>query len=425
MTAETGPPSTARRVSRYLTWLPEFAAPGARRLLAWQALADSVGNGLGMGVLTLYLVGPAGLSDGQVAVGFGLMGVASFGATVPAGMLAQRLGARRFAISSNVARAVLFAALAATGEPAAVFVLLALLGVAEAGSYSIYQAVIADAAPEAERLSILAARRSIGNAGFLISAPLVALVLTVDTRAAFAGALGVDAVTFLASALLVTALPRPATGGTTAGAEGPRLAAVRDLRYLTLAGLAALFMTSMVILDVGLPLWVAEHTEAPTAAVAAVLAVNTAMVLVLQQRVAARAKSLHQATRLVRFSGACFFGGCALFFAASEAPAVAAIVVLLAGAALLTVGEMTESAAWWTMSFELAPEERRAEYLATFDLGLPLVRTVGPLAMVAVVGAGGVGWVLFGAAFLAGGLVAGRVVKSYEPRRLAGVAGST
>lgn len=71
MTAETGPPSTARRASRYLTWLPEFAAPGARRLLAWQALADSVGNGLGMGVLTLYLVGPAGLSDGQVAVGFG------------------------------------------------------------------------------------------------------------------------------------------------------------------------------------------------------------------------------------------------------------------------------------------------------------------------------------------------------------------
>jgi hypothetical protein len=73
---------------------------------------------------------------------------------------------------------------------------------------------------------------------------------------------------------------------------------------------------------------------------------------------------------------------------------------------------MTQSAAGWRLSFDLAPEEGRPVYLARFNLGPLGQRLVMPLLLTAVVfPLGTVGWLVFGAGLVAVGAAAPRVVR--------------
>ncbi len=77
---------------------------------------------------------------------------------------------------------------------------------------------------------------------------------------------------------------------------------------------------------------------------------------------------------------------------------VAGFVVAIAA---LTVGEMAGASAAWTLSFALAPDNRRGIYLATFAVGRTISTWVaGPLMMTGVVLALGVrGWLLLATLF--------------------------
>ncbi|MCX5408779.1 MFS transporter [Streptomyces sp. NBC_00335] len=392
-------PEPPRGGLRLPSWVTELGRPGARRLLAWQALIDSSGNGIALGLLTLYLIGPAGLTTSEVAACLSAAAVAGLLATLPARRLMPRIGARRYAIISSLVRGALIAVLPFTSGVVPVFVLMVLNGAAEAGRYAMYQVIIVDVVPEKDRGEVLGIRRAIGNLGFTVAAGLATLAIAGGSRGAFQVAFLFDAFTFVAAALMVA---RIKTSPPSAAEPGTRPRGFfQDRRYLTLTALRSVCgVLATSVFTVGLPLWVTTKTDAPAWLAGILLGLNTLLVVLFQVGISARVVGLVSARRFLLLGSALTSAGMVGFAVASHVGAVTAAILLLVGTVLAVFGEMTDTASWWVISIDLAPADRRAEYLTTFDISTPATEIIGPTSMVLVVALGSTGWLAFGALVL-------------------------
>jgi MFS family permease len=164
---------------------------------------------------------------------------------------------------------------------------------------------------------------------------------------------------------------------------------LRDMRYGGLVLCAAAFGNSLVVLDVGLPLWALRHPgSVPAWTVPLLVLVNTALVVLLQCRFAQEVNGVPSALRRLRFSTLAFCLMCGLVAPTAHTGTAGAVLLLLIAGVLLTFSELTESPSWWSLSYELAPERRRTEYFSAFDLSWAVVGMAGPAEMVPVVSGG-------------------------------------
>lgn len=395
-------------------WIRDVTAPGPRRLLAWQALTTSVGYFLALAIMVLYLVGPAGLSATETAVTLAVGAGGSLVLTIPVGRLIRHVGARRFTLLSIYTRAALLALLPAMQPHWAIAAVVVAIGVAETAAFGIYQIIIVQVVGEEARNQTVAVRRTLCNIGFCLAAGLTALVVSLGTRPAYTVAFLGCAVALVVSAGFVHALPRGVEVVTDTH-ESPRRV-LSDPRYLMLIVTAAIMATSVSLLTVGVPLWVVYHTHASQGFVGLLMAVNAILVIVFQVRVAVGATHLPGARRLVTTAGI-LFGTAMVAFAVSErATGLSVMLILLLATVLASFAEMCDSAAWWTISYELAPASRRGEYLAAFDAINPLASIAGPPLLIFVVTHGALGWLGYAALFL----VTTACIRAILATRLAG-----
>lgn len=94
---------------------------------------------------------------------------------------------------------------------------------------------------------------------------------------------------------------------------------------------------------------------------------------------------------------------CLLFWAA---PYTIPLVLFVLANVLLTVGELASVSAAWTLSYAIAPDDRRAEYLSAFGMGRSVGRYVlGPVLITGLLElAGGWTWPVLALVFAAGGV---------------------
>jgi hypothetical protein len=125
------------------------------------------------------------------------------------------------------------------------------------------------------------------------------------------------------------------------------------------------------------------------------------------------AKSIDKSLGLMRAAGLTLAACCLLLAWAAALPLVPAIAALVGAVALLTLGEMAQSAAGWTLAYELAPTTARVEWLTAFWLGISAQFVVGPILLSdAIIANGSVGWIGLGVAFLLFTMVTRIVVRS-------------
>jgi hypothetical protein len=135
------------------------------------------------------------------------------------------------------------------------------------------------------------------------------------------------------------------------------------------------------LLEVGLPLWVAGHTRAPHATVAAALILNTAMVALLQVRMSKGTEDLKRAARLTSRSGVLLAAGCLVFALAAGLPGWAAVAVVLAAAVLQTFAEIYFSVGTMALSYDLVPEESAGAYHGVFQSGYVTGLLIAPVVI--------------------------------------------
>ncbi|MGW4630900.1 MFS transporter [Streptomyces rubiginosohelvolus] len=382
-------------------------------------LVDSVGSGMFLTASVLFLTRWAGLTPGQIGTGLSVSAVVALLLSVPITVAAERLGVVRALVLLQVWRGAWFLAYLAVDTFPAYLVVCCMLGLALRVIGPITQSVVAAATPKSDRVTTMAMMRSVQNAGFGVGAFAGTLVIGAGSRAALAGPIAFTALSLFAAAALLRGLsvdvvPAASIRGSSAWRH---LRSLRDGRYLLLTVLSGVLVLHMTLLTVGLPLWIVEHTQAPPAVVGVCLLANTVLVVLLQVRASRGCDDVGVAGRRMVLSGAALAVFCVLLAVSGELAAVPATGVILLAAITLTLAELWHSAGAWGISFELAPTDRRTEYLAVFNLGTILQGIVGPpLVTALVLPLGTPGWLMIGIIFLVAAAAVPAVTRRPSPQ---------
>ncbi len=337
------------------------------------------------------------------------------------GWLADRWTPRKLLVILNLYRAVGFTAYVFADDFLSFLLIAAFLGVGEQAVFPIYQALAEQMAGADGRVAMMARMRVVFNVGFTLGGLLASIAIAVGTRAAFSVIVLGNAASFVVAALLLSRLRlrNPVTPAEQKAKKSPlRLVALRDLRYVAVSAVNGVLVLHMALLGIGVPLWVSEHTSAPKALVGLLLVVNTVLAVAFQVRASAGTENVAGGVRAMHKAAVALVGACALFaLAGFDLPVAAVVAALVLGLVLLTGGELYQSAGGWGLSYALAPDRSRAEYLATFNLGTSAQFVLGPtIVTVGVIGNGTVGWVVLGAFFLLAGAVVGPLARAAEKR---------
>ncbi|MGI5196695.1 MFS transporter [Streptomyces sp. CA-288835] len=382
---------------------------GPQRVLAVAQLSNSVGDGAFYVTSALYFTHIVGLAPARVGLGLTIAWAVGSLAGVPLGRFADRRGPRGTAVLLALATGLAVASFLVV-RGFVPFVLAACgYAAAQSGLAAARQALLAALVSREERTGLLAHLQSTLNAGLAVGAGLGGLALHMGTREAYLGVFALDAVSFLLCAGVLLRLPVMkslharvgADQGRGGGGKGDALGVLRDRPYALLTLLNTVLLLRMPLLSLGIPLWIAERTDAPAWLVSALFVLNTGAVMLFQVRMARGVSGIVSATRAVRRSGLVMLASCAVFALSAGVSAWVAVGLLVAGAVLQVVAEMQQSAGSWQLSFDLAPADRVGEYQGFFGTGVTVARTAGPLVLTALlVGWGPPGWLVLGGLML-------------------------
>src|SRR5438105_2455286 len=149
----------------------------------------------------------------------------------------------------------------------------------------------------------MASVRAVRNLGYAAGGLAATAALAVGGRPAFVTVVAANAAAYALCAWLYSKLPHVEAP---VRAARRRVPALRDPWYVGLMLTSVVFALSLVLLQIGIPLWVAKRTDAPHALAGVVLAVNTLLVVLLQVRAAKGSETVAGATKLLRTSAVGF-----------------------------------------------------------------------------------------------------------------------
>lgn len=388
---------------------------GPQRVLALAQLSNSVGDGAYYVTSALYFTHVVGLAPARVGLGLTVAWAVGSLVGVPLGRLADRRGPRGTAVLLALATSVAVASFLVVRGFVPFVLAACVYASAQSGLAAARQALLAGLVSREERTGLLAHLQSTLNAGLAVGAGLGGLALHLGTREAYLGVFALDAVSFLLCAAVLLRLPVVKAVHARVADEkgrGDALGVLRDRPYALVTLLNTVLLLRMPLLSLGIPLWIAERTEAPTWVVSALFVLNTGAVMLFQVRMARGVRGPASATRAVRRSGLVMLASCAVFALSAGVSPWVAVAVLTVGAALQVVAEMQQSAGSWQLSFDLAPADRVGEYQGFFGTGVTVARTAGPLVLTSLlVGWGTPGWLLLGGLMVAASYAMGPAVR--------------
>ncbi|KZX22724.1 MFS transporter [Rathayibacter tanaceti] len=336
--------------------------------------------------------------------------------SVPAGHLADRSDPRIVAAVMLLACGASVAAFVVVPSIVVFAVASVVLAVCTQGTQSARAAVIGRTFRPEIVTRVRAVLTATSNSGLALGAVVGGIALESADEAVFRAVFLIDAVTFVVSAGLVLATrtgpaPEREEGGR-GGSLRSMLGVFRDGPYVGLGIANGVLSLHITLIDVALPLWIVRDTQAPTWSVALVFVINTALVVLLQYRVAREVTGVLVGVRRLRWAGLLLLAAMALFGAASlPTSPEPAIAVLVGAAVVLTFGEMIQTSSMTEISFRLVPDQRYGQYQGFFGMGGTLAEALGPLVVTWIVlGHGVLGWTLLGLALLLAAASVGPIV---------------
>ncbi len=379
------------------------------RVLAVGGTIDSVGSGLFMAASTLYFVQIIGFPPVAIGVALALGAVCGLLTPIPLGLLADRIGAKRVFVALLCVRAVGYASFGLIGDLPPYVLLTCILVAADSASAPLFQAVVGQAVPDAERSATMSSIRAVRNLGLGVGFLLAAGTQALNWVPAFYILFILNGLSFLGTGFAIRRmrLGRLEQDEHDASASPQALISSRpphlNRSFIGLVGANTLVMLHDSLLLVLLPLWVVEVLDLPASFASVLLAVSTVQTALTQAYVGRFTQGLKASVRGIRAGCGLLILTCMIFGFASGLSGNSAVIAALIGLIFLTLAENLLAAANWEASYLLSPSDRRSQYLAFFSLGFSGQRVIGPLIMTAVVlPTGVVGWSLLGVLFALG-----------------------
>jgi hypothetical protein len=375
------------------------------RILALGTLVNRASGGAVFTTFALYFTRHVDLEPAQVGIALSIAAVVGAVAQVPGGQWGDVSGPRDVMRDLTVLTGIATAGLAVARSFWALVAVISLVTAAQMAANAVRNGYIARVAVGGQGVRFKAYLRAVTNVAMTFGALVGGLALWIDEPWAYVGVFLLDAATSIFTGLLFIRLPH--LPGAPPRADGePRLGVVRDLPYVAATLLTAVLFIHFVVLEIGIPLWISEHTYAPTSMVAIMLALNTIAVAVLQVRMSRGAEGVTSGAAAV-LRGTVWIAASFVLIAFTDGIArEVAIPLLLVSASVHVVGEMVSSSGTWGVSMGLAPAERQGQYQGFAALAFSLSRVAGPTLITTLcIEWGRPGWFVLAGLILASGLL--------------------
>ena len=333
--------------------------PGPKRLYSLATLINTVGTGLLMVSLPLYCTRVAHLSTVQLGLGLTIAGAVTLLAGLPLGELADRKG------PLEVAKVMLLVQCAATVgflfvHSLATFAVVASVDMVAGRAIMTAEGALLRQVAEDGAAGYRSSTVALTNLGFSLGFLLSGVVMQLGTAAAYHALMVGDAVSFLATWLVLRGMPRYAPLPRPASAS--RWGAAKDRPFVAYTLLGTAFSLQFSVITLLLPLWVVDHTNAPRWSVSLSLVVNTVMIVLFQMRLGGGVRTIRQGGAAWRGAGVAFLFSCSLLGLAAGLPGWAALLVVVAAVAVHTVGEIWHMAGGFAIRMGLAPAHAQGQY---------------------------------------------------------------
>jgi len=372
------------------------------RDLALQCVLSAFATGSFLTGTAVFFTQIVGLSGAQVGLGMSVAGVVTLLLSLPLGRLSDRVGAKPLWAAASLVEAVLFFAWPLAGGMFLFITLLSLLAaISSAGNTgrNVYRIAVF---PRDVRVRALAYMRSARNVGYTLGALAGGIALAIGTRTAIMAVPILTGVLLLLNAVMVSRLPnieRPKPvhhDVDTAAAPAPP--AWRNLGFVTLSVCNGVLNSNQVLLNVVVPLWLVERTDAPHTLLAWLFGTNTVMAVCLQVRASRGSETVNGALRAVRLSGWSFVLSCLVISVTHDTVGWVSIVLIWVGHVTITGAELWQSAADWGFQSELSDHRRLGDYQGVWGLGYQAQPIIFPgLFTFLALQWGGPGWAVIAA----------------------------
>jgi hypothetical protein len=353
----------------------------------------------------LFYTRSVGLSVAQVGLGMGVGGLVGLLSGIPVGHLADRRGPREVYLATLTAQGAVMAALVLVRSFWLFVVAVSLMQLAGSASQAARGPLVRGFA--GRRPAVFRAHlRATANLAAACGAVFAALVVQLDSRAAYLCLVLGNALSFLAAAAVVRRLPRPAPVPPPPGTATGRWTALTDGPYLLVTALDGITSMQGTVQVFVMPLWIVGHTQAPRWLVGATVLLNTALVVAFQVRTGRNVDTGAAAALVWRRSGWVFLAAMALAGVSGGLPGGLAAALLLISTAVHTLGELWQAAGSFELRYRLAPAHAQGQYSGVFRLGSGLAGVAAPsLLGLLCLNGGELGWLVAGGVFAVAGSV--------------------
>jgi MFS family permease len=362
--------------------LRRFAPPSplAGRLSV-QSLLFALGEGTFMTGSAVFFTQVVGLTAAQVGLGLTIAGIAAFVTAYPMGRLVDRIGPKNSWAVSAVGQASMFAVWPFiddfTGYLAmaiAMEVIGALAGAAH-GAYTI------DVLPSEERVRSRAYMYSALNVGFTLGSLLGGIALAFESNDVITMVPWFTAAVFLVNAAAITRLPKAPHDLKTREERAVKIPGpgpMRNLGWMATTFFTGVLWTNQVLLNLVIPLWLVQETDAPRVLLAFLFGTNTVMCIFLPMLAARGVKDVTTALKAVRISTCFFVLSCLITLSTHDTIGWTTITLVWLGHVTVTGAELYLSAASWSFEAELMDPRRRGEYQGAAELSGTLGKVWAP-----------------------------------------------
>jgi MFS family permease len=344
-------------------------------ILVLVIMIDRLGGSLIYPFFALYLTGRFEVGMSQVGLLFAVFSVASFAGSIIGGALTDRLGRRWMIITSLIATSLSAVAFGLVSSVGIFFVIAMVTGLFTEAGGPAYNAVVADVLPEEKRAEGFALIR----VAFNISAAIGPLIGGLLASRSYLGLFIADAGISLVAAGIVFALipetkPVPAPGEqaeTTRESFSGYRRVLRDSSFMLFIGVCMLAWLTYTNMFTTLGVYLRDQHGTPESAYGVILALNAAMVVLLQFWTTRRAE--RYPPMLMMALGTILYGiGFGMY------GIVSSLAAFLFAMVIVTFGEMITVPISNATVVNMAPTDMRGRYSAVFGISWGIPFAVGP-----------------------------------------------
>jgi predicted MFS family arabinose efflux permease len=351
-------------------------------------VVNSLGNGIVIPFIVIYLHNVRGLSFAEAGAALAFGGAAALVAGLLAGPTVDRIGGRNTLLLGLLLQAAALSLFPLIREPWEAFALLALEGAGTACFWPGQSTLLTRLTRPDERHSAYALQRISMNLGIGMGALLGGLIATTSDPRSFTVLFLLDAATFLVFAVILSRVkePLPEEPEVREEAPGGYRAVLRDRNFVALLCLNVLFVSVGYEVFALLPPFARNYADVSERWIGFIWLANTLLIVLIQLPVA---KLLEGRRRMAALALMNVLWACAsLIVLAGGAwfTASAAALVFVFATMVFGVGETLQGPTQAPLVADLAPDRLRGRYFALGAMSWSAGGILGPLVGGALLG---------------------------------------